>query len=66
MNHGRAQRRPFSSAGSMAEGKCASISAGGTKGVSSRIQPARANSGTQITSSIITSKGGVPPSRLIT
>jgi hypothetical protein len=50
----------------MAAGKCAWRSAGGTNGVRSRIQPARANSGTQITSSIITSKGGVPPSRLIT
>ena len=66
MNHGSAQSRPSCIAGAIAVGKWASRSAGATDGVRSRIQPARANSGTQITSSIITSKGGLPPSRLMT
>src|SRR5438132_1670538 len=63
MNHGSAQRRPSCTAGSIAEAKWAARSVAGTRAVRSRIQPARANSGTQITSSIITSKGGLPPSR---
>src|SRR6266849_5735217 len=66
MNHGSAQVRPRYVPASTAEGKWAESSSGGRPAVRSRIQPARANSGTQMQSSIMTSKPGWPPSRLMT
>src|SRR5437660_7269009 len=49
----------------MVEGKCGASSARVTHGERSSSQPARANSATQTTSSIITSKAAPCPSRLI-
>src|SRR5207302_1642593 len=50
----------------MVDGKCGASSARVTHGERSSSQPARANSATQTTSSIITSKAAPRPSRLIT
>src|SRR6184192_464548 len=50
----------------MVDGKCGASSARDTQGERSSSQPARANSATQTTSSIITSKAAPRPSRLIT
>src|SRR5919109_5111656 len=66
ISHGIAHTRPFHVAGSMVDGKCASSSARATHGDRSSSHPARANSATQTTSSIITSKAAPRPSRLIT
>src|SRR5438552_10026033 len=67
MNHGSAQIRPRYVPASTAEGKWAASSSGVTPAaLRSRIQPARANSGTQMQSSIMRSKPGWPPSRLMT
>src|SRR5712692_5625269 len=66
MIHGSAQVRPRYVPASTAEGKWAASSSGVMPGLRSRIQPARANSGTQMQSSIMTSKPGWPPSRLMT
>ena len=61
MIQGSAQVRPSNDAASIADGKCADRSSRVTARVRSRSQPARANSGTQIQSSIITSKPGRRP-----
>ena len=66
ISHGMAHTRPFHVAGAMVDGKCGSSSARVTHGDRSSSQPARANSATQTTSSIITSKAAPRPSRLIT
>ena len=66
MFHGSPQTRPAHVAAATVDAKCGASSSGRTRSVRSRSQPARANSGTQITSSIITSKPGLRPSRLIT
>src|SRR5216683_3328944 len=66
MNHGSAQVRPRYVPAWAAEGKWAASSSCVTPAVRSRIQPARANSGTQMQSSIMRSKPGWPPSRLMT
>src|SRR6266567_279665 len=67
MNHGSAQIRPRYVPAWTAEGKWAASSSGVTPAaLRSRIQPARANSGTQMQSSIMRSKPGWPPSRLMT
>src|SRR5437762_8178201 len=66
ISHGIAHTRPFHVAGSIVDGKCGASSARDTQGERSSSQPARANSATQTTSSIITSKAAPRPSRLIT
>src|SRR6266849_4013123 len=66
MNHGSAQVRPRYVPAWTAEGKWAASSSCVTPAVRSRLQPARANSGTQMQSSIMRSKPGWPPSRLMT
>ena len=66
MFHGNAQTRPDQVAAATVDGKYAANSWGRTRSVRSSSQPARANSGTQMTSSIMTSKPGLCPSRLTT
>ena len=66
MFHGTPHTRPPQVATATAAGKCGASSSRVTHGERSSSQPAWANSGTQITSSISTSKVGLPPSRLIT
>ena len=66
MFQGMPQMPPPWVAASMVEGKNAVRSSGGNHGPTSSSHPARANSGTQMTSIMSTSKPARPPSRLMT
>ncbi len=66
MFHGIPHTPPPQVAAATAAGKCGASSSRDTHGARSRSQPAWANSGTQMTSSMSTSKVGLAPSRLIT
>ena len=66
MFQGMPQIPPPWLAASMVEGKNAARSSAGNHGPRSSSQPARANSGTQMTSIMRTSKPARPPSRLMT
>ena len=61
MFHGSAHTRPFQVAASTVDGKYGASSSGATHGERSSSQPARANSGTQMTSSIMHVEAGAPP-----
>ena len=66
MVQGSAQTRPPYVAAATALGKCGASSSGRRCVVRSVSHPARANSGTQMQSSIMTSNPGLRPSRLMT
>ena len=65
MFHGSAHTRPADVAADAADGKYGESPCASTNGERSSSHPARANSGTQIRSSIMTSNPALAPSRLI-